>query len=107
MREFTKDAELAALYSDALARMSKDRFTRNHQRLLKSYFMKFRSQEKTVQERQAIRLLRGPEQRKSLAEQTCTVLDSSPDLSKLEREALQEIDRLLEPAPDDDSDIQS
>jgi hypothetical protein len=46
VREFTKDAELAVLYSDALARMSKDRFIRNHQRLLKSYFMKFRSQEK-------------------------------------------------------------
>jgi hypothetical protein len=114
VREFTKDAELAVLFSDALARMPKDRFIRNNQRLLKSYFMNFRTQDKTVQERQAIRLLRGSEQRKSLAEETCIVLDTSQDLTKVERDALQEIDRLLEPAPDDaallpddDSDIQS
>ncbi|KAF2184514.1 hypothetical protein K469DRAFT_175914 [Zopfia rhizophila CBS 207.26] len=101
VQEFTTDVELTALYKLAIAKMPLDRFVRNHERLLRMYFIQLGSHEKTSKERLAIRVLRGRTERNMMAQETCRLL-ALPDPLPSETTTLQEIDRLLvSPVPFD------
>lgn len=65
---FLSDSNLRSLYSAAIPKLSKDRFHRRHDRLLKRYFVRMRELCKTHDQLHAVRLLRQPNKRRRVTD---------------------------------------
>ena len=99
------DTELSSLYHDALAKFGRERFVRNHSRLLRRYFMDLGLEVRSDQQREAIRILRGQKQRKQITEGVYMLsnLPNSPNregmnsLSKQKIDRMSNLNRLLQP----------
>ncbi|QKX64833.1 uncharacterized protein TRUGW13939_12009 [Talaromyces rugulosus] len=74
---FVEDAELISLYNAALPKLSPERFMRNHNRLLKKYFIDLGTEIRNDQQRRSVRFLRQSEQRKQITEEIFNHLTNS------------------------------
>ena len=63
VKTFTKDVELFALYQAATCSIRKDKFVRNHRRLLKQLFLDVKSDEMTPSQKLALRFLKSRSRR--------------------------------------------
>lgn len=105
VKVFVEDSELFSLYREAQAKIDMDRFVRNHERLLKKYYMDLSSIAHNDQQRRTIRFLRGTKQRHQMTEQIYFRLDPSYNdkkdrivaLSKQTVDSMENLNRLLRP----------
>jgi hypothetical protein len=91
----TKDREMQNLYRSGLSRYNEERFIRNHNRLLKRYFIDLRIEVHTHQQQHTLRLLRGSLQRSQISYKVCDLFSQSYGLRRKGMDALlgQEVDR--------------
>lgn len=83
---FTEDAELLSLYNTALTKLSPERFMRNHNRLLKRYFIDLGTEIHDDLQRESVRFLRRSAQRKQITDIILNTLTTSRKGLKLNQE---------------------
>jgi len=66
---FMRDPELSILYHEAQTKLDQNKLIRNHNRLLKNYFIDLRGTSQSYQHLQIVRYLRGAKQRNDLTEE--------------------------------------
>jgi hypothetical protein len=90
------DEDLLILYHEAQGRVDDTKFKRNHDRLLRKYFLDLRLETRDDQQLSAVRYLRGPKQRKSLTNGIHRLVKPSAqeDVDKVNALSRQKVDKL-------------
>ena len=103
VKTFTKDAELFALYQTATQSIRKDKFVRNHRRLLKQLFLNLNSDGWTRSQKLALGFLKSQSRRTHISSEIYHVFISPDDtigqislMIKDEKDNLSMLDRYLE-----------